>query len=102
MRVSLLEPIFFHLNNLYCQIAGLLSPLIILSPLVLRIRITSKCNLSCPFCYLKTGLNRDEEGNLSLEEWEKIFSKLPKRTIVDLTGAEPLMYKDIRGFLNIL
>ncbi|WP_417335296.1 radical SAM/SPASM domain-containing protein [Halobacteriovorax marinus] len=90
------------MNNLYCQIAGFLAPLINLSPLVLRIRITTKCNLSCSFCYLKSGLNREEEGNLDIEEWKKVFSNLPRRTIVDLTGAEPLMYKDIREFIKIL
>ena len=54
------------------------------------------------FCYLKEGLNQEEENLLSIEEWEKILSPLPRTTIIDITGAEPFMAKGFDKFLALL
>lgn len=102
LKTRLMNPAFFLLNEAYCELSSLFPAILGHNPLVLKVRITSKCNLSCPFCYLKDGLNQKEEGNLSIEEWEKILSKLPKHTIIDITGAEPIAYAEIIPFIRLL
>ena len=72
-----------------------------LGPLVLRIRITQKCNLSCSFCYLGRNLNTPEKNHLSLDEWKTLFEKLPRWTILDITGAEPFLAKDFKTVLQM-
>ncbi|MDC1174634.1 radical SAM protein [Bacteriovoracaceae bacterium] len=69
-------------------------------PAVFRIRITNKCNLHCDFCFLKEGLNVGEDNHLSLEEWDKLIKKIPKRTVVDITGAEPFLAKNFSYVLE--
>ncbi|MFT6633925.1 MAG: MoaA/NifB/PqqE/SkfB family radical SAM enzyme [Bacteriovoracaceae bacterium] len=73
-----------------------------LSPFVLRIRITNKCNLHCSFCYLSGNLNIGEENHLEMEEWNKIISKLPLWTVVDITGAEPFLAKNFKEILRLI
>lgn len=102
LKNRLMNPLFFFLNESYSVLSDKAPYLVEQSPLVLKIRITSKCNLSCPFCYLKDGLNQDEKDHLSLEEWEKILSKLPKYTIIDITGAEPVAYSNFIPFIRLL
>lgn len=102
MKTKLMNPLFFFLNETYCAISSSFPNSLGANPLVLKIRITSKCNLSCPFCYLKDGLNQEEKDHLSLEEWEKVLSKLPKHTIIDITGAEPIAYSNFIPFTRLL
>jgi len=100
-KAKLINKAFYMLNHSF-SFAMTKFPFFPQTPFVLHIRITSKCNLSCPFCYLKEGLNQEEENLLSLEEWEKILSPLPRTTIIDITGAEPFMAKDFDKFLTLL
>jgi len=102
LKTKLMNPLFFFLNETYCVLSESIPGIFGKTPLVLKIRITSKCNLSCPFCYLKDGLNQDEKDHLSIDEWEKILSKLPKHTIIDITGAEPIAYKSFIPFSKLL
>lgn len=101
VKAKLVNKAFYMLNHGYSFFASH-NFLLKHTPFVLHIRITSHCNLSCPFCYLKEGLNQKEVGLLTIEEWEKILSPLPKRTIIDITGAEPFMAKDFDKFLILL
>jgi len=91
-------------NNLrfFGFINNLLPDSIKLSPLVLRIRITNKCNLHCGFCYLSGNLNIGEENHLTLAEWKIIIDKLPAWTIIDITGAEPFLAKNFKEILELL
>lgn len=73
-----------------------------LNPLVLRIRITNKCNLKCSFCYQKESLNTNLTDELSLNEWKKIISSLPKWTIIDITGGEPFIANNFKEILKLL
>nr|WP_255411363.1 radical SAM protein [Halobacteriovorax sp. HLS] len=98
----MINKIFYCLNHLYSLIVPSLSRLLAQSPFVLHIRITSKCNLSCPFCYLKEGLNQEEPDLLSIDEWKKILISIPRTTIIDITGAEPFMAKNFKEFLILL
>ncbi|WP_127718503.1 radical SAM protein [Halobacteriovorax sp. HLS] len=102
LKNKIMNPLFFFLNETYSSLSELFSFIIPQTPLVLKVRITSKCNLSCPFCYLKIGLNQKEDGHLTLEEWEKILTNLPKRTVVDITGAEPVAYHNLIPFIELL
>ncbi len=102
LKARSINLIFYYVNHVASKILPLLSPIIKQTPVVLHIRITSKCNLSCPFCYLKDGLNQDEKNHLSIQEWRKILIQLPRTTIIDITGSEPFMAKDFAAFLMLL
>lgn len=56
----------------------------------LTIDITSKCNLSCEFCY-----NSEGESSLTLEDMAEIESKYPSAHLFEIGGGEPLLHKDI-------
>ena len=73
-----------------------------LSPLVLRIRVTNRCNLSCHYCYVGSSLNQKIESPLSIEEWKQIFKNLPRFTLIDITGGEPLLAPGIKDLLTEL
>ena len=100
-KAKYLARLFFYYN----QVGSILVDRLFFKkkfPLLLHIRITTKCNLSCPFCYLKEGLNQNEENLLTILEWKKILSNIPRTTIIDITGAEPMMAKDIDQFISLL
>jgi len=69
---------------------------------MLRLRVTTKCNLHCDFCYLKGNLNRQESGVLSADEWGKIIGNMSRFTVVDITGAEPFLSREIKPILEHL
>jgi MoaA/NifB/PqqE/SkfB family radical SAM enzyme len=71
-------------------------------PLVLRLRVSKRCNLSCSFCYQADSLNKKEENHLSLEEWDKVLSSLPKRTIMDVTGGETFIAKNFSSLTELI
>jgi MoaA/NifB/PqqE/SkfB family radical SAM enzyme len=78
----------------YGLLNSYVSTLFPLHPLVLRIRITKNCNFRCSFCFQSESLNPGEKGHLSLEEWKKIIDKLPRHTVLDVTGGEPFIAKN--------
>lgn len=64
---------------------------------LLRLRPTLQCQLHCPFCYTR---NEKLEGPLlSDREWEELISKLPRKTVVDITGGEPLVAPQINSLI---
>lgn len=99
---KVINPLFYFLNDTYCEMSSILPGLFRRTPLVLRVRVTSRCNLSCSYCYLKDGLNKEEDNLLTLDEWKKILTPLPKRTVIDITGAEPLAAPDFLDFSQLL
>ena len=71
------------------------------TPFMLRIRITQRCNMACPYCFLKASLNQEEKDHLRPEDWEKIFKTLPFWTNLDITGAEPFAAHEFENFLAV-
>jgi MoaA/NifB/PqqE/SkfB family radical SAM enzyme len=102
LKSKLIHLIFYYYNHFGSSLISLLSPIIREFPVVLHIRITSKCNLSCPFCYLKDGLNQKESGHLEIDEWQKILKNIPRTTVLDITGSEPFLAKDFIPFLKLV
>lgn len=58
--------------------------------------LTYVCNLRCGFCRI---WERRPEGELSVEEWERVLDRAPRFAWIDLTGGEPLLHP---GFAEIL
>ncbi|HLW58042.1 MAG TPA: radical SAM protein [Bacteriovoracaceae bacterium] len=81
---------------------GFASQYLPLPPLVLRIRITNRCNLSCHYCYVGQSLNKKTEALLNYEEWKEILNKTPRYTLIDITGGEPLLAPQIADLLRIM
>lgn len=79
---------------------GRWSQFIGLPPLVLRIRITNRCNLSCHYCYVGKSLNKKVESLLTQEEWKNIFRNLSPMTLIDITGGEPLLAPGVEDLLR--
>lgn len=101
-----LRDLIYFLYDQYQKFFGYavanLSSFIPMFPAVLRVRITTRCNLHCGFCYLSGSLNLKEENALQKDEWEKVLSKIPFYTLVDITGAEPTLSKDFDFILSYL
>lgn len=59
------------------------------------LHLTFNCNLRCEYCYQRQNLNKCK--NLSLERWTYILDELKKQGTerINITGGEPLMYKDV-------
>lgn len=67
------------------------------------IEITNRCNLKCKHCYMNSVDCEDEE--LSTEEWLNFIKKLKKdfgeKVLLQFTGGEPLVRKDIFEILEL-
>lgn len=62
-------------------------------PEVVHLEISDRCNLNCPYCYVKDKSNRE----LTTETWEKIIKELVDNGVFQVTfgGGEPTMRKDL-------
>ena len=68
----------------------------------LRISVTAKCNLSCPYCH-KEGYSESKAHEITLEEIKKIaklFAELGVKS-VKITGGEPLLREDIVEIIKV-
>lgn len=63
----------------------------------LILRVTNKCNASCPFClnnyYQPESINKSPE--LSVEEYSAIARKLKGLVLLNLSGGEPYLRPDL-------
>lgn len=68
----------------------------------IRISITQKCNLNCPYCHKEGQIESEKE--LSLEEISKIIKSASELGIkkIKITGGEPLLRKDIVDIIKII
>ncbi len=96
LALSLTNYAFDKVVNLW----GLAGKVLPLSPLVLRVRITNKCNLSCHYCYVGESLNKQTDNLLSVEEWQKVITHLSPRTLIDITGGEPFLTPGFDEIIN--
>ena len=65
------------------------------------IRISIKCNFSCPFCHAEGGKSAsdilvDTELEKALEMLKALYNN------VHITGGEPLLYKNLEILINVL
>ncbi|RIB35351.1 MAG: hypothetical protein BXU00_02385 [Candidatus Nanoclepta minutus] len=63
-----------------------------------QIEITEECNLKCPFCYVGNKAFRSMPIDKALELLEKLKSLGVK--IIEISGGEPFLYKDLDVFLS--
>lgn len=61
-------------------------------PRMLTYTVTFACNARCVMC---DSWRKDSQGDLSLEEVERIFAGLPRMDAVRLTGGEPFVRRDL-------
>lgn len=62
--------------------------------------LTNRCNLKCRMCFQK---NNVYEKELSLEQIDRVFGNLgPNCSLVDLTGGEIFMHRDLHGIIELL
>jgi len=68
----------------------------------LRLSVTQRCNLSCPYCHREGELNPAKET--SLEEIEEIIKNAKSIGIkkIKITGGEPLVREDITAIIRII
>jgi MoaA/NifB/PqqE/SkfB family radical SAM enzyme len=66
-------------------------------PVSVQIEITTKCNLSCPFCLRVTDPARIIDVDMSLNLYKSIINQIKGRTCgVNLVGlGEPLLHPEI-------
>ena len=72
--------------------------------LLLAINLTRRCNLSCAHCYLDASTLREGSGDeLSTEEVCRLLDDIVdcgERTMVVLTGGEPLVRRDLEEIVS--
>ena len=68
----------------------------------LRLSVTQRCNLKCPYCHKEGQISSEKE--LNLEEIEKIIKNAKEIGIkkIKITGGEPLLRKDIISIIKII
>lgn len=66
------------------------------------IECTSQCNLRCKHCY--GDFKIENSDSLSIERFEEIIAEAARLNIyqVDITGGEPLLYKDFNKMCQLL
>jgi MoaA/NifB/PqqE/SkfB family radical SAM enzyme len=101
-RAYITQVFFDFVTNFWGKISDLLSPILFLPPLVLRIRITNRCNLSCHFCYLGGSLNLKNNEVLTLDEWIRIIKAIPRFTLIDITGGEPFLAPHFKDVIELM
>jgi len=62
--------------------------------------ITTKCPLRCEHCFYNSELNKGT-NELNLEEIDKIAKNLPDLELLQLSGGEPFMRKDLVEILEV-
>ena len=105
LKGKILHSIYDNAVDFYGRTNSVLSTrlgLSLLYPLVLRLRTSVRCNLSCTFCYQADSLNQKELNHLSLEEWNKILDPLPRHTIIDVTGGETFISKNFKPLIDLI
>lgn len=68
----------------------------------IRIKITDKCNLACPFCHSE-GTKKTEEislGDKNFTNWIRLLK--PCFSKIHLTGGEPTLYKNLHLLCKFL
>jgi len=70
-------------------------------PLFGEFELTSRCNFSCPMCYVHTG---GKTADLSTEAWKAIFTEAVQAGMLYalLTGGEALLRPDFLALYNYL
>lgn len=65
------------------------------APEVVHCELTSKCNMSCFYCYCAR--EQVEQAELNTEQWKKIFRDLATCGVLQLAfgGGEPLLREDV-------
>ena len=68
----------------------------------LRLSVTQRCNLSCPYCHREGELNPAKE--ISMEKIEEIIKNAKSIGIkkIKITGGEPLVREDIADVVGII
>ena len=71
-------------------------------PLSLVHFLTNRCNARCSFCFIDFDNPSTFKNELSLEEIDKVTSKLPKSLInINFTGGEPFAHKNINEVADL-
>jgi len=65
-----------------------------LPPIRITIEITYACNLHCRMCYQRDERNQRRGRELTEKEIKKIIDQMLPKTLITLTGGEPLVRKD--------
>lgn len=70
-----------------------------------NIMITKRCNLSCPYCFANSFVNKADHGDMSMEVLEKILEFILRDGSADdvgLIGGEPSCHKRFGDILGLL
>lgn len=105
LKGKVLHSVYDHAVDLYGRTNSFISSdmgLTPLNPLVLRLRTSVRCNLACSFCYQADSLNQKELNHLSMDEWDRILSPLPRHTILDITGGETFISKNFKPLMELI
>ena len=65
--------------------------------------ITYKCDLKCHFCYnVWKGRKCRNTKEMTIDQYRKLVSELPKANIYGISGGEPLLRNDLFEIIDIV
>lgn len=67
---------------------------------VLRLNITLRCNLNCPYCSVLPGGQNLDYTELPPEKWIDVLSKIEGSFGLIVSGGEPGLYQGLPGVIN--
>lgn len=81
-----------------------------LIPLRYFFELTYRCNLNCPYCYVRGASGESgllefspqatrQKVELTLLEWKDVIAQVPRYSFVTLVGGEPLLRQDFKDIL---
>ncbi|MCB9761258.1 MAG: radical SAM protein [Alphaproteobacteria bacterium] len=81
---------------------GVESLLLSRKPLFLTVFVTARCALNCGHCFYREELeNGDAASELTLAEWDRATSGMPRFPKLIITGGEPFLRKDLKDIATL-
>jgi MoaA/NifB/PqqE/SkfB family radical SAM enzyme len=81
-------------TNIYGKASASIPLGFALPPIRITLELTYKCNLRCRMCYQRDERKRRRGRELTEGEIKKIINQMLPKTLITLTGGEPLVRKD--------
>jgi len=99
--MSKIPKLYNMINDLHASVPKAFGNGYALPPLRVGCVLTHRCNLRCSMCFVwKRGTAELKKNELTTDEWNQIFSQIPRFAIITFTGGEPLVRQDLPELLD--
>ena len=68
---------------------------------IVNVQTTYRCQMRCANCYLGNMLNNPKFGDMDMTRLENLLKRLPRRTEIRFSGAEPTMHRRFPDMIRL-